>query len=521
MLLEELNRAIEKGKAAYQQLIGQETVPSGCFTRREIYEGKTKEKEEKNAAQAAGWRNRFFAGDNRDAMLCLLKGDAALHMEPMAGKINLIYIDPPFDSQRLYHYQVNLGQEMLLQPAYSDRWERETFDYIQMLTERLCLMKDLLAPDGSILVHIDYHISHYVKILLDEIFGRNRFINEIVWCYGGGGAPKKHYTRKHDVILWYSKGKEWFFQPQYRPYRKGTLERGLTAVKGSRYELHREGAALDDWWAEPEVQKILSPTARENMKYDTQKPEGLLRRIIRGHSREGDIVADFFCGSGTTGITAEKMGRRWIMADASFPAFQISRRRLLEWKDCSPWEAERQDGAFEEGKTDGIKSPEGGAKVDLQVQPTVGGTVLQVSLTGYTLAEEQMESIPPKSRAALEALVKEDWLKLIEYWDADSHYQGNGIFHPDAYSIRIYEGKKTGIRPVQWQFLLPWDMNENEADGALHRVAVRIVDILGREQLLIKTAEKQDAWEERHEDHCGWAGENRICAGKKAVRGKA
>src|SRR5262249_55226426 len=148
------------------------------------------------------------------------------------------------------------------------------------------------------------------------------------WGFGGGGAARNTYRRKHDNLFWYTKSGKWTFNPQYRPYTEGTHQRGLTAVKGPRYQLREEGATLETWWTDPEVQKILSPTAAENLKYPTQKPESLLERIITGHSNAGDLVADFFCGSGTTGAVAGRLGRRWIMADSSPAAIQTTRKRL-------------------------------------------------------------------------------------------------------------------------------------------------------------------------------------------------
>jgi len=191
-------------------------------------------------------------------------------------------------------------------------------------------MRELLAENGSIYVHLDWHVGHYVKVMMDEIFGADNLNNEIAWCYGGGGAPRNYYPQKHDTIFWYSKGNNWVFNKQFRPYTKGTLERGLTPVKGEKYKLSKEGAGLDDWWADDKVQKILSPTAYENLKFETQKPEGLLKRIILGHSNPSDIVFDAFCGSGTTLAVAEKLGRRWIGSDLSKFAIQVTRKRLLD-----------------------------------------------------------------------------------------------------------------------------------------------------------------------------------------------
>ena len=192
-------------------------------------------------------------------------------------------------------------------------------------------MRDLLAEDGSIYVHCDWRVNSYIRMVMDEVFSSDCQRNQVAWCYGGGSAPKGYYHKKHDNLFWYSKHKDtWTFNRQFRPYTEGTLERGLTAVKGDRYELNEEGATLDDWWAGKEVQKILSPTAYENLKYPTQKPEGLLHRIITGHSNEGDLVADFFCGSGTTAAVAEKLGRKWIATDLGKFAVHTTRKRLIQ-----------------------------------------------------------------------------------------------------------------------------------------------------------------------------------------------
>jgi len=289
------------------------------------------------------WWNRLIYGDNLLVMQALLTGDPETGLPSMRGKIDLIYIDPPFDSKADYRTQIALpGSSIEQKPtvieqfAYSDTWKEGTVSYLKMMYPRLALMRELLKDTGSLIVHIDWHVAHYVKVLLDEIMGKNNFINEIIWCYGGGGAPRNYYPRKHDNLLWYAKGDKWTFNKQYRPYSEGTLQRGLTAVKGDKYKLSEEGAGLDDWWADKQVQKILSPTAYENLKFPTQKPEGLLNRIILGHSNEGDIVADFFAGSGTTAAVAEKLGRRWIISDIGKPAIMISRKRLID-QDAKPF----------------------------------------------------------------------------------------------------------------------------------------------------------------------------------------
>lgn len=283
---------------------------------------------ERYGEEKDGWFNKIFWGDNLQVMAHLLR--------EYRGKIKLIYIDPPFDSKADYKKTIQLkgigkfknDQNTFEEKQYSDIWNNG--EYLQFMYERLILMRELLADDGSIILHCDWHKSHHLRCLLDEIFGVENFKNEIIWCYGGGGAPKTFYPAKHDSLLWVTKNKEkWIFNKQFRPYSEGTLERGLTAVKGD-YELSEEGAMLNDWWAEKEVQKILSPTAYENLKYPTQKPEGLLKRVILGHSNPGDLVFDCFMGSGTTQAVAMKLGRKFLGTDINMGAIQTTTKRLLK-----------------------------------------------------------------------------------------------------------------------------------------------------------------------------------------------
>ena len=292
-------------------------------------------KEEIKQISEEQWFNKLIYGDNLLAMQALLAGDEKT--SSMRGKIDLIYIDPPYDSKADYRTKINLSNEdieqkptVIEQFAYKDTWKNGTASYLEMMVPRLILMKELLSVNGSIIVHVDWHVSHYIKLILDEFFGKDNFKNEIIWGYGGGGAPKKHYPRKHDTLLWYVKSNNWTFNKQFRPYSEKTLQRGLTQIKGENYTLNDDGAGLDDWWTDSSVQKILSPTAYENLKYSTQKPESLLKRIILGHTNSGDLIADFFCGSGTTGAVAEKLGRKWIMSDLGKPACMITRKRLID-----------------------------------------------------------------------------------------------------------------------------------------------------------------------------------------------
>ena len=299
----------------------------------DIYEGKEGDTFEE------GWKNKLIWGDNLLVMESLL--------EKFAGKIDLIYIDPPFATGADFSFKAEVGesgeeiykeQSVIEEKAYRDTWRGGLETYLAMMAPRLARLRDLLAESGSLFVHIDTRVNSHLRLILDELFGSHALVNEITWCYGGGGAPRNYYPKKHDTLLWYVKGKSWTFNRQFRPYSEGTLERGLTKVKGPKYELRKEGAGLDDWWADKIVQKILSPTAYENLKFPTQKPEGLLSRILEGHSNSGDLVADFFCGSGTTLAVAEKLGRRWIGCDLGRWGIHVTRKRLLGIKNCKPFE---------------------------------------------------------------------------------------------------------------------------------------------------------------------------------------
>ena len=228
--------------------------------------------------------NRLFWGDNLHVMRQL-----------PSESIDLIYIDPPFFSGR--QYNVIFGDQNELR-SFSDIWEGGMPGYLIWLNARLFEMKRLLKNTGSIYVHLDWHAIHYVKVEMDRIFGAGAgggsnklsgFRNEITWCYSGGGVPKAEFPRKHDTILWYSRGLSWIFNTQYRSYSQGTQQRGRTQIKGKYYDsgLRAEGTPINDWWRD--VKKITSPTDPEKIGYPTQKSEDLLHRIISVGSNEGDI----------------------------------------------------------------------------------------------------------------------------------------------------------------------------------------------------------------------------------------
>ncbi|BCX14580.1 MAG: site-specific DNA-methyltransferase [Patescibacteria group bacterium] len=290
-----------------------------------------------------GWKNRLIWGDNLLVMGSLLK--------EFAGKINLIYIDPPFATGDDFSFEVQIGDgiEITKEPsamevkAYRDTWGKGLQSYLQMMYDRLVLMKELLADDGSIYVHLDATVGHYVKTIMDEIFGKENFRRQIIWVMTGIAGYKglvNNYVRGHDLILYYTKTSNHVFNKTYIPYSEKQLARfsGIDE-KGRRYKPitkdrrlyldEAKGIPITDVWSDI-VGFHTIVNAPEDVKYPTQKPEKLLERIIKTSSNEDDLVADFFCGSGTTGVVAEKLGRRWIMSDLGRYAIHTTRKRLLD-----------------------------------------------------------------------------------------------------------------------------------------------------------------------------------------------
>lgn len=224
--------------------------------------------------------------------------------------------------------------------AYRDTWGKGLDSFLQMIYDRLVLMRELLSEKGSIYVHLDWHAGQYVKILLDEIFGAENMRNEIIWHYRTGNLAKNQFQRKHDNIFFYSKSKNLVFYPQeqkeyyadlYGPNFKPSFE-GRNQGKDEKGIFRM--AQVDDVWDLSGVFTL----SDEHLPYDTQKPETLLTRIIKASSNEGDLVADFFCGSGTTAAVAEKLGRRWITSDLGRYSIHTTRKRMLGIEGCKPFE---------------------------------------------------------------------------------------------------------------------------------------------------------------------------------------
>jgi site-specific DNA-methyltransferase (adenine-specific)/adenine-specific DNA-methyltransferase len=302
------------------------------------------------------WFNRLCYGDNLMVMQALLNGDKATGLSSMRGKIDLIYIDPPYDSKADYRTKITLpGGDIDLRPtvleqfAYSDTWKDGTVSYLRNLYPRLYLMRELLSDQGSIYVHLDWHVAHYVKILMDCIFGKDKLKNEIIWAYSRWANVSQSFQRMHDTILFYTKNQLGIFNEQRIPLEEKRKRNLVQIVNGKKVCMRDENGnvvyrdqtdkPVSDFWDELEFYSTtdcwddlyqVGKNGKERLNYDTQKPEALLERIIKASSNEDSIVADFYAGSGTTGAVAEKLGRRWIMSDLGKPANMIMRKRLID-----------------------------------------------------------------------------------------------------------------------------------------------------------------------------------------------
>ena len=271
-------------------------------------------------------QNHLYLGDNLQIMATLLP--------EYAGRIDLIYADPPFFTNKNYSARIGRGEdsrrpsEWKLSEGYGDNWE-DIDKYLNFLYPRLEMMHQLLSPKGSLYLHLDWHADAYARLLLDEIFGRDRLINQIAWLYHGPSPIRNAFNRKHDTIFIYSKTKEYTFNCDAirEPYNPNTVKTFASSIKagfGKIPDLER-GKVPEDWWYFPVVARLHN----ERTGYPTQKPEALLDRIIRASSNAGDLVADFFCGSGTTPLVAARLGRRFLGIDATWRAIHTARKRLV------------------------------------------------------------------------------------------------------------------------------------------------------------------------------------------------
>ncbi|MBC2694211.1 MAG: site-specific DNA-methyltransferase [Desulfobacteraceae bacterium] len=341
--------------------------------------------DQQSGRQIKGWNNKLIWGDNKLILSSLKNGSLREEIEAQGG-VKLIYIDPPFDVGADFSMDIEIGGETLTKKpgileelAYRDTWGKGADSFIAMIYERLVLMRDLLTEDGSIYVHCDWRVSSYLKNILDEVFGKNQFRNDLIWSYSGWRrADNKQFSRKHDTIYYYTKSQEnWTYKGAYESWvpeyslqelreltincdakgdyaliggnktylvdlmdkyiknRKQSIKKddvgqfvwadGRNTVKRYLKDVLVDGKAVDDVWE----MRALTTSSNDRLGYDTQKPEELIYRFIEASSNENDLIADFFCGSGTTLAVAEKLNRKWIGSDLGKFAIHTTRKRII------------------------------------------------------------------------------------------------------------------------------------------------------------------------------------------------
>ena len=383
---------------------------------------------------------RLIEGDNLAVMAALLP--------EWRGRVDLIYADPPFMSGKRYATRIGRGEdsrkpeEWLLGDGYDDRWT-DPDAYLTMMYERLWMMRELLSEHGTLYLHADWHASHYLRLLLDELFGSERLLNEIAWVYHGPSPVRRAFNRKHDTILVYAKSAEYAFNADAVrvPYDASTVQTFASSRKagfGKTPDLAR-GQVPEDWWYFPVVARLHG----ERTGYPTQKPEALVERVVKASSNEGDVVADFFCGSGTLPVVAERLRRRWLACDASSRAIHTTTKRLLDTPGCAP---------FEVWSAAAHQQHDAQAEIDFQLQERT----LQVELCDY------QADVPDDLRPRVHSFAD-----LVDYWE-------------------IGWGDCSGALCSRWQSFRSKARElvtraEIPVDGDLpERVAVRIVDVLGR-----------------------------------------
>ena len=300
--------------------------------------------------QLKGWTNKLIWGDNKLILSSLANGPMRDEIEKQGG-LKLIYIDPPFAVGADFGFEIQIGDEtaekkqsIIEEIAYRDTWGKGISSYLSMLYERLKLMHSLLANDGTIYIHVDWRVSYFLRMLCDDIFGKDNFLNEIAWTYFAfKRKTAKKFPQKHDSIISYRKDSEHFiFHTQFKPHKAEYIEKkwkkdgegrfyrdDVNPTKGGTRIIYLdeiEGDIVDSVWDDiPPV----NPVADEKVDYATQKPEALIERIIKASSNKGDLCADFFGGSGTLAATAEKLGRKWISCDLGRFAVHTQRKRLI------------------------------------------------------------------------------------------------------------------------------------------------------------------------------------------------
>jgi DNA modification methylase len=379
----------------------------------------------------------IFQGENLSVMHALLP--------EWRGRLDLIYADPPFLTGNAYAARIGRGEDSRKPDTwqkvegYEDSWPNGAA-YLDMLFNRLQCMYDLLAPTGTFYLHLDWHASAYARVMLDEIFGPDRLLNEIVWVYHGPSPIRSAFKRKHDTILAYTKSKEYTFNADAVriPYAASTVKTFQSSDKagfGKKPDLAR-GKVPEDWWYFPVVARLHS----ERTGYPTQKPEALMERIILASSNEGDWVGDFFCGAGTTPVVAYRLGRRWIACDSEPLATLNTYRRMLLEETPVPFDVWQTQEAADKPQLE----------LETSVQPTQEN--VEIELTSLSPVPDEFDSFPEN----------------VVLWEVDWAFDGE-LFRSTSQQARSWRKDGIDLR-----------LSHTYPEAGTYRIAVRAFDPAGK-----------------------------------------
>jgi adenine specific DNA methylase Mod len=443
------------------------------------------------------WYNLLFWGDNLSVMNYLLKD--------YSNSLDLIYIDPPFATGNSFNYKILIGEKSgsEISEAYSDIWSGGIETYISFIYDRLKLMKALLSESGSIYLHLDWHISHYIKVIMDEIFGKENFRNEIIWAYPAASVKtRRFFIRSFDTILFYTKSDDYIFNDnpeiymEYSNRVKKNLkkdEQGTFYYRGGSHGgkklsqkvyLQEEGIFPRDVWND--IPYIRANTL-EYQGFSTQKPERLLKRIILASSNQGDIVADFFCGTGTTLSVAEKLNRRWIGSDIIANSINITKKRIFNIyssNDLYSWEKKYKSFPkpfkliSSENKIEDFTIPNNLLKKDRNIELKVKNSEPRITIIierhEHLVSLHLSNYIMPKIELISSEMTEKvntfsDW---IDNWAVDYNYNEN-CFNTSWISFRAYKKRKLKL------FSKPF-LYENQGE---YMVGVKVTNIFGGETI--------------------------------------
>lgn len=409
--------------------------------------------------------NEKIENHNTDKLGTIAMGDNVEFMNYLLNKgikIDLIYIDPPFYSQLDYNQSLRLFTKLsseikpIKQKAYTDTWEKGLEEYLTMITVRLFMMRELLSEKGSIWVHLDWHSAHYVKVLMDEIYGAENFLNEIIWNYKSGGASKNTFAKKHDTLLFYRKSKKNYF--------KGLKEKSYNReFKPYRFKNVEEFKDETGWYTMVNMKDVwqidmVGRTSSERTGYATQKPEALLRRIIESCTEGGDLCADFFGGSGTLAVTAGKMGRSWIACDkGELSVASMEKRFMKEGFQYILKCNEKIDAKYECKNIVFI----------VEKAHEEAKNVTKIILKSYSIDRLEDLSLEKKSIEALKKIEKLNPLQFVDYWGIDLNY--NGVFFNSCNST------------VRKEDYISNTLTGIEGSG---EIAIKVVDVFGKKTIL-------------------------------------